>query len=64
MNDLILKYIFTDRGGNEVYTIYNPTDTEFNNPLGQLRMKYGGEDGASVSVEWSAIATGYQDGDF
>jgi hypothetical protein len=44
MNDLVLRYRFTDRGGRAVYDVIDPAIDAL---MGQMRMKFG------VDVSWS-----------
>ncbi|GAF68387.1 unnamed protein product [marine sediment metagenome] len=55
MDDLYLKFIFTDRGGRRVFNIYEvePTDvsvTEGVEILGQIRLSPDHDDG---DVDWA-----------
>lgn len=56
MNDLYLKFVFTDRAGRAVYNIYNESDIDGGSPLygvkvlGQIRLSPDHDDG---DVDWA-----------
>ena len=61
MDDLYLKYLFTDRAGRSVFSVYNADDEdnetgfERNEILGQMRMKVGVDFVTSfdLTVDWT-----------
>ena len=51
MNDLYLKYQFTDRAGRRVYTIAWAEDKK--NIIGQIRLLHGKDSlGTKVYIDW------------